>query len=63
MNTHNLCFEHEPEKYQIILSENFQFLEVKFSIYLNRRVFVMLRSRLNIFFFQTKSVDIFHKSP
>ena len=24
------------------LSENFQFLEVKFSIYLNRRVFVML---------------------
>ena len=25
------------------LSENFQFLEVKFSIYLNRRVFVMLR--------------------
>ena len=25
-----------------ILSENFQFLEVKFSIYLNRRVFVML---------------------
>ena len=24
------------------LSENFQFLEVKFSIYLNRRVFVMV---------------------
>ena len=24
-----------------LLSENFQFLEVKFSIYLNRRVFVM----------------------
>ena len=24
------------------LSENFQFLEVKFSLYLNRRVFVML---------------------
>ena len=24
------------------LSENFQFLEVKFSIYLNRRVFAML---------------------
>ena len=23
------------------LSENFQFLEVKFSVYLNRRVFVM----------------------
>ena len=30
------------EKYQSFLSENFQFLEVKFSIYLNRRVFVML---------------------
>ena len=26
------------------LSENFQFLEVKFSIYLNRRVFVMGRN-------------------
>ena len=26
---------------RIFLSENFQFLEVKFSIYLNRRVFVM----------------------
>ena len=29
------------KKYQRFLSENFQFLEVKFSIYLNRRVFVM----------------------
>ena len=28
--------------YQIFLSENFHFLEVKFSIYLNRRVFVMM---------------------
>ena len=26
---------------RLFLSENFQFLEVKFSIYLNRRVFVM----------------------
>ena len=25
----------------VFVSENFQFLEVKFSIYLNRRVFVM----------------------
>ena len=39
--THNLCFEQKCEKYQNFLSENFQFLEVKFSIYLNRRVFVM----------------------
>ena len=38
---HNLCFEQKYEKYQIFLSENFQFLEVKFSIYLNRGVFVM----------------------
>ena len=33
-STHNLCFE-------LFLPENFQFLEVKFSIYLTRRVFVM----------------------
>ena len=42
MSTHNLCFEQNYEKYQRFLSENFQFLEVKFSIYLNRRVFVMV---------------------
>ena len=29
------------KKYQSFLSENFQFLEVKFSIYLNTRVYVM----------------------
>ena len=29
---------------QFFLSENFQFLEVKFSIYMNRRVFLMLSS-------------------
>ena len=28
------------KKYQCILSENFQFLKVKFSIQLNRRIFV-----------------------
>ena len=42
MSTYNLCFEQKYEKYQSFLSENFQFLEVKFSIYLNRRVFVMI---------------------
>ena len=42
MSTHNLCFEQKYEKYQRFLSENFQFLEVKFSTYLNRRVFVMI---------------------
>ena len=38
MSTHN-----RYEKYQSFLSENFQFLEVKFSIYLKRRVFVMIQ--------------------
>ena len=38
MSTHNLCFE---QKYQIFLSGIFQFLEVQFSIYLNRRIFVI----------------------
>ena len=37
-----LCFEQKYEKYRIFLPENFQFLVVKFSIYLNRRVFVMV---------------------
>ena len=46
MSTNNLCFEQKYEKYQFFLfffflSENFQFLEVKFSTYLNRRDFVM----------------------
>ena len=40
-STHNLCFEQKYEKYRSFLPENFRFLEVKFSIYLNRRVFVM----------------------
>ena len=33
------------ENYQSFLSENFQFWEVKFSIYLNRHVFVMSAER------------------
>ena len=39
MSTHNLCFEQKYGEKKI--TENFQFLEVKFSIYLNRRVFVI----------------------
>ena len=39
MSTHNLCFEQKCEKYQSFLSENFHFLEVKISVYLNRCVF------------------------
>ena len=42
------------KKYQSFLSENFQFLEVKFSIYSNRRVFVMY-----VYIFQPERIDIF----
>ena len=37
MSTHNLCFEQKYEEYENFLSENFHFLVVKFSVYLNRR--------------------------
>ena len=30
------------KKIKVFLSENFEFLEVKFSVYLNRRVFEMI---------------------
>ena len=40
-STHNLCFEQKYEKYQNFLCENFHFLVLKFSVYLNRHVFVM----------------------
>ena len=33
---------------RILLSENVQFLEMKFSIYLNRRVFVMFFWKLTV---------------
>ena len=39
---HNLGFEQKYEKYQSFSSENVQILEVKFYIYLNRRVFIMV---------------------
>ena len=41
-STYNLCFEQKYEKYRIFLSENFHFWVVKFSVYLNRHVFVMV---------------------
>ena len=41
-STHNLCFEQKYEKYQKFLSKNFHFLMVKFSVYLNRHVSVMI---------------------
>ena len=39
------------------LSENFQFLEVKFSVYLNRRVFVM--SWIKTVFYPEQSICIY----
>ena len=55
MRTHNLCFEQKYENYQSFLSENFQFLEVKFSKHLNRHVFVMNKKIINTF--QTKKKE------
>ena len=57
-STYNLCFEQKKEKYQNFSSENFHFLVVKFSIYLNRRVFVMPRKRYTKAVFNFVSVFI-----
>ena len=43
-STHNLCFKQKHEIYQNFYLKIFNFLVVKFSIYLNRRVFVMTQS-------------------
>ena len=40
-STHNVCFEQKSKKYQNFLSEICHLVVVKFSVYLNRRVFVM----------------------
>ena len=48
MSTHNLCFEQKYEKISEFLSENFQFLVVKFSIYLNKLVFLMSHFSLKL---------------
>ena len=45
-STHNLCFVQKYENYQSFLSENFQFVEVKVSLHLNRCVFVMSPSKI-----------------
>ena len=57
MSTRNLCFEQKYKKYQSFYLKIFSFLEVKFSIYLYRRVFVMRWS------FHPRSLDIFLISP
>ena len=41
MSTNNLCFEQKYEEYQTFFSENFHFFVIKFSVYLNRHVFIM----------------------
>ena len=56
MSTHILCLEQKYEKYQNILSETFQFLEVKFSIYLNRHVFIMYGTVILLFFWVKKCI-------
>ena len=48
-STHNLCFWQKYEKYGIFLSENLPFVVVKFSIYLNRLVFVMGSTAMKYF--------------
>ena len=42
MSIHNQWFEQKYETYYIFLSENFRCLVVKFSVYLNRNVFVIV---------------------
>ena len=42
---------------RVFLSKTFQFLEVKFSIYLNRRVFVMKMILPIVFALETKEVS------
>ena len=46
MSTHNLCFEQKYGKCQELLSEKFHFWVVKFLVYLNRLVFVMLKGKV-----------------
>ena len=41
-STHNLCFEQKCDNIRFFFLKKIQFLVLKFSIYLNRRVFVMV---------------------
>ena len=43
MSSHNLYFEQKYEIYLNFLSENFHFLVVKFSVYLNRHDFLIYK--------------------
>ena len=47
-STHNLCFEQKYEQIsEFFLSENFHFLVIKLSGYLDRQVFVMSKPTSN----------------
>ena len=46
-SNHNICFEQKYEKFQNFYLKKFHFLDVKFSIYLNRRVFIMASAVCN----------------
>ena len=58
MNTNILCLVQKYKTYRSFSSENIQFLEVKFSIYLNRHVFVMPRKNKNKSCTMMKYADI-----
>ena len=54
--SHDICFQQKYEKYQSFLYKNFQFLVVKFSIYLNRHVLLVPRKIL------VKKKQLYYKS-
>ena len=56
----SICFEQKCEKYQSFLFENFQFLEMKLSLYLKRRVFVM---RISASFTDASNSYLAHSYP
>ena len=58
---HNLCLKQKYEKYQNFLSENVHFLVVKFSVYLNRHVFVKKGSWL-VWVFMVRLTEILKRS-
>ena len=55
-STHNLCFEQKYKKISEYFIWKFSFLVVKFSVYLNRRVFVMFWS-IQTWTFQVPCLD------
>ena len=61
MSTHNLCFEQKYEKYQSFLSEIFQFLEVKFSIYFGKACFSNDISKFQLLFPSMFSPEVYRR--